>query len=102
MDQLTPIGYGPTDPSVATTSECTIPKRHFLKEIMSLVFSRVGNVKRESWRQSTTSPKIGILLLVLIMHTAWSPNTSSGLNWYIVIALSNLGRQISTALPFVI
>jgi hypothetical protein len=33
------------------------------------------NVKRESWRQSTSSPKIGILLL--IMHTAWSPNTSS-------------------------
>jgi hypothetical protein len=33
------------------------------------------NVKRESWRQSTSSPKIG--LLVLIMHTAWSPNTSS-------------------------
>jgi hypothetical protein len=26
------------------------------------------NVKRESWRQSTSSPKIGIL--VLIMHTA--------------------------------
>jgi hypothetical protein len=33
------------------------------------------NVKRESWRRSTSSPKIGIL--VLIMHTAWSPNTSS-------------------------
>jgi hypothetical protein len=33
------------------------------------------NVKRESWRQSTSSPKIGIL--VLIMYTAWSPNTSS-------------------------
>jgi hypothetical protein len=29
------------------------------------------NVKRESWRRSTSSPKIGIL--VLIMHTAWSP-----------------------------
>jgi hypothetical protein len=35
----------------------------------------VENVKKESWRQSTSSPKIGIL--VLIMHTAWSPNTSS-------------------------
>jgi hypothetical protein len=33
------------------------------------------NVKRESWRQSTSSPKIGIL--VLIIRTAWSPNTSS-------------------------
>jgi hypothetical protein len=33
------------------------------------------NVKRESWRQSTSSPKIGIL--VLIMHIAWSLNTSS-------------------------
>jgi hypothetical protein len=33
------------------------------------------NVKRESWRRSTSSPKISIL--VLIMHTAWSPNTSS-------------------------
>jgi hypothetical protein len=33
------------------------------------------NVKRENWRQSTSSPKIGIL--VLIMQTAWSPNTSS-------------------------
>jgi hypothetical protein len=33
------------------------------------------NVKRESWRQSTSSPKI--VILVLIMHTAWSPNTSS-------------------------
>jgi hypothetical protein len=31
-------------------------------------------VKRESWRLSTSSPKIGIL--VLIMHTAWSPNTN--------------------------
>jgi hypothetical protein len=33
------------------------------------------NVKGESWRRSTSSPKIGIL--VLIRHTAWSPNTSS-------------------------
>jgi hypothetical protein len=33
------------------------------------------NGKRESWRQSISSPKIGIL--VLIMHTAWSPNASS-------------------------
>jgi hypothetical protein len=33
------------------------------------------NVKRESRRQFTSSPKIGTL--VLIMHTAWSPNTSS-------------------------
>jgi hypothetical protein len=32
------------------------------------------NEKRESWRQSTSSSKIGIL--VLIMHTAWSPNGS--------------------------
>jgi hypothetical protein len=35
----------------------------------------MGNVKRESWRRSTNSPKIGIL--VLIMHIAWSPNTNS-------------------------
>jgi hypothetical protein len=33
------------------------------------------NVKRESWRQSTSSPKIG--MLVLIMHIAWLPNTNS-------------------------
>jgi hypothetical protein len=33
------------------------------------------DVKRESWRQSTSSPKKGIL--VLIMHTAWSPNTQA-------------------------
>jgi hypothetical protein len=33
------------------------------------------NVKRERWRRSTSSPKIGIL--VLTMHTAWSPNTRS-------------------------
>jgi hypothetical protein len=33
------------------------------------------DVKRESWRYSTSSPKIGIL--VLIMHIAWSPNTNS-------------------------
>jgi hypothetical protein len=33
------------------------------------------NAKRESWRQSTSSPKIDIL--VLIMHTEWSPNTNS-------------------------
>jgi hypothetical protein len=33
------------------------------------------NVKRESWRRSTSSPKIGIL--VLIMHVALSPNTNS-------------------------
>jgi hypothetical protein len=33
------------------------------------------NVKREIWRRSTSSPKIGIL--VLIMHTAWSPNTQA-------------------------
>jgi hypothetical protein len=51
------------------------------------------NVKRESWRRSTSSPKIGIL--VLIMHIAWSPNTSS---WIDSLAISNLGRRISTAL----
>jgi hypothetical protein len=33
------------------------------------------NVKGEIWRRSTSSPKVGIL--VLIMQTAWSPNTSS-------------------------
>jgi hypothetical protein len=34
------------------------------------------NVKRESWRRSTSSPKI-VGIIVLIMHAAWSPNTSS-------------------------
>jgi hypothetical protein len=57
---------------------------HFAKKAQAVViFPEVNyelslvmeNVKRESWRQSTSSPKIGIL--VLIMHTAWPPNTSS-------------------------
>jgi hypothetical protein len=58
--------------------KCSRPKRQAV-----VVFPEVNyelslvmeNVKRESWRRSTSSPKIGIL--VLIMHTAWSPNTSS-------------------------
>jgi hypothetical protein len=55
-----------------------MPKRQAV-----VIFSEVNyeltlvmeNVKRESWRRSTSSQKIGIL--VLIMPTAWSPNTSS-------------------------
>jgi hypothetical protein len=62
----------------AINLECTMRKRQAIVIFgeenyeLSLVME---NVKRESWRQSTSSPKIGIL--VLIMHTAWSPNTSS-------------------------
>jgi hypothetical protein len=55
--------------------KCTMPKRQAI-----VIFPEVNyelnlvmeNVKRESWRRSTSSPKIGIL--VLIMHTACSPN----------------------------
>jgi hypothetical protein len=62
----------------AINLECTMPKRQAI-----VIFPEVNyelglvmeNVKRESWRQSISSPKIGIL--VLIMHKAWSPNTSS-------------------------
>jgi hypothetical protein len=55
-----------------------MPKRQAIvifpevKYELSLVME---NVKRESWRQSTSSQKIGIL--GMIIHTAWSPNTSS-------------------------
>jgi hypothetical protein len=49
--------------------------------------------KRESWRQSTSSPKIGIL--VLIMHIACSPN-ASGLE--MLLGISNLGKRITTAI----
>jgi hypothetical protein len=57
---------------------CTMPKRQavvIFPEVNYELSLVMENVKRESWRQSTSSPKIGIL--VLIMHTAWSPNTSS-------------------------
>jgi hypothetical protein len=49
--------------------------------------------KRESWRRSTSSPKIGIL--VLVMHTACSPN-ASGLE--MLLDISDLGKRITTAL----
>jgi hypothetical protein len=49
--------------------------------------------KRESWRQSTTSPKLCIL--VLVMHTACSPN-ASGLE--MLLGISDLGKRITTAL----
>jgi hypothetical protein len=55
-----------------------MPKRQAVVKVpevnyeLSLVME---SVKRESWRRSTSSPKIG--LLVLIMHIAWSPNTNS-------------------------
>jgi hypothetical protein len=57
---------------------CTMPKRQAIVIFPEVYYEQslvMENVKRESWRQSTSSPKIGIL--VLIMHTAWSPNTSS-------------------------
>jgi hypothetical protein len=57
---------------------CTMPKRQavvIFPEVNYELSSGMENVKRESWRRSTSSPKIGIL--VLIMHTAWSPNASS-------------------------
>jgi hypothetical protein len=57
---------------------CTMPKRQavvIFPEVNYELSLVMENVKRDSWRQSTSSPKIGIL--VLIMHTAWSPNTSS-------------------------
>jgi hypothetical protein len=57
--------------AMQTLKPCTMPKRQAI-----VIFPKVNyelslvmeNVKRESWRQSTSSPKIGIL--VLIMHTA--------------------------------
>jgi hypothetical protein len=57
---------------------CTMPKRQafvIFPEVNYELSLVMENVKKESWRRSTSSPKIGIL--VLIMHTAWSPNTSS-------------------------
>jgi hypothetical protein len=57
---------------------CTMPKRQavaILPEADYELTLVMENVKRESWRRSTSSPKIGIL--VLIMHMAWSPNTNS-------------------------
>jgi hypothetical protein len=57
---------------------CTMPKRHavvIFPEVNHELSLVMETVKRDSWRQSTSSLKIGIL--VLIMHTAWSPNTSS-------------------------
>jgi hypothetical protein len=49
--------------------------------------------KRESCRRSTSSPKLCIL--VLVMHTACSPN-ASGLE--MLLGISNLGKRITTAL----
>jgi hypothetical protein len=62
----------------AINLKCTMPKRQAIvifPEVSYELSLVVENVKKESWRQSTSSPKIGIL--VLIMHTAWPPNTSS-------------------------
>jgi hypothetical protein len=59
-------------------SLCTMPKRQavvIFPEVNCELSLVMENVKRQSWRRSTRSPKIGIL--VLIMHTAWSPNTIS-------------------------
>jgi hypothetical protein len=55
-----------------------MPKRQavvIFPEVNYELSLEMENVKRESWGRSTSSPKIGIL--VLIMHTTWSPNTSS-------------------------
>jgi hypothetical protein len=57
---------------------CTMLKRQavvIFPEVNYELSLVMENVKRESWRQSTSSPKI--VILVLIMHTAWSPNTRS-------------------------
>jgi hypothetical protein len=57
---------------------CIMPKRQaavIFPEVNYELSLVMENVKRESWRRSTSSPKI--VILVLIMHTAWSPNTSS-------------------------
>jgi hypothetical protein len=57
---------------------CTMPKRQavvIFPEVNYELCLVMENVKRESWRRSTSSPKIG--LLVLIMHPARSPNTGS-------------------------
>jgi hypothetical protein len=57
---------------------CTMLKRQavvIFPEVNYELSLVMKNVKRESWRQFTSSPKI--VILVLIMHTAWSPNTSS-------------------------
>jgi hypothetical protein len=78
---------------------CTMPKRQALvifPEVNYKLSLVMENVKRESWRRSTSSPKIGIL--VLIMHTGWSPNDQIQAFELVVMAVSNLGRQISTDL----
>jgi hypothetical protein len=62
----------------ALVSRHTMLKRQAVVIYPEVYYERslvMENVKRESWRQSTSSPKIGILELIL--HTAWSPNTSS-------------------------
>jgi hypothetical protein len=62
----------------AINLECTMPKRQavvIFPEVNYELSLVMKNVKRESWRQSISSPKI--VILVLIMHTARSPNTSS-------------------------
>jgi hypothetical protein len=62
----------------AINLKCTMPKRQavvIFPEVNYKLSLVMENVKKENWRQSTSSPKIGIL--VLIMHNAWAPNTSS-------------------------
>jgi hypothetical protein len=62
----------------AINLKCTLPKMQavvIFPEVNYELSLVMENVKRESWRQSTSSPKISIL--VLIMHTAWSPNNTS-------------------------
>jgi hypothetical protein len=62
----------------AINLECTMPKRQavvIFPEVNYELSLVMENGKRESWRRSTSSPKKRIL--VLIIHTAWSPNTSS-------------------------
>jgi hypothetical protein len=62
----------------AINLECIMPKRQagvIFPEVNHKLSLVMENVKRERWRQSTSSPKIGIL--VLIVHTAWSPHTST-------------------------
>jgi hypothetical protein len=60
----------------AINLECTMPKRQavvIFPEVNYELSFVMENVKGESWRRSTSSPKIGIL--VLIMHLqSWKAN----------------------------
>jgi hypothetical protein len=76
--EITPNEHPDDFPMIPFLFLCTMPKRQavvIFPEVNYKLSLVMENVKGESWRRSTSSSKIGIL--VLIMHTAWSPNTSS-------------------------